>query len=65
MITDRCLVLSCDMPSDHTTSVNISSKSTTSEYTADINSRRYGKIAPMQKIGTNIRKYSVFEKQYK
>jgi len=39
VITDRFSVLSGDMPSDHTTSVNISSKSTTSEYTADINSR--------------------------
>jgi len=38
VITDRCPVLSGDMPSDHTTSVNISSKSTASEYTADTNS---------------------------
>jgi len=44
VITDRCRVLSGDMPSDHMTSANISNKSMTSEYTTDINSRitQYG-----------------------
>jgi len=37
VITDMCPVLSGDMPSDHMTSVNISSKSTTIDNIADIN----------------------------
>ena len=37
VITGICLMLSGDMPSDHTTSVIISSKSTTSANIADIN----------------------------
>jgi len=35
VITDRCPVLSGDMPSDYRTSDNISSKSTTSDNTVD------------------------------
>ena len=51
-------MLSGDMSSDNTTSVGISSKSTARDNTADINSQitRYGKMVPIQEIGTNTKK---------
>jgi len=62
MITNKCLVLSGDMPSDHTTSVNI--KRMITKYMADINSqiRRYRKNGTNTEIDTNTEKHSVFGK---
>ena len=62
VITDRCPMLSGDMPSDHMTSVNISTKSTTSDNTTDINNQitQYQKTVPIQEFGMNTRKQYSF-----